>query len=176
MTIVMPAIDLVRRRFRLLCSQLESEHGYGWKTKLAALADADASLIGKIEKGERDVGLSSLSEVIQNLRISPAFFYDPALGDEPDYRDFLQGSSERVVVDAAYPALDEFLATPYGTSLEPACVAYLRDARFGNGSPTVGMYRAIASEWQDQHRALPKLPASPVLEVVPSRGKPREKR
>jgi hypothetical protein len=167
---------LEQRRFRLLCKQYERDFGRGWATRLAADADSSLSLISQIAAASKSPGLAPLAAFIRNTGIDGRFFHDPALGDEPDYRDFLQGSTEHVVVDAAYPALDEFLATPYGASLEPACVTYLRDARFGNGSPTVGMYRAIASEWQDQHRALPKLPAPPALEVIPARGKPREKR
>lgn len=100
---------LARRRYRLLLEQLLSayrdEHGgseRGFKTDAGRKLGIAAQYVGMILDDLRP-DAAPIEQALKGMRLDPAFFYDPTIGDAPDHRDYVQGTRverERVEMPA----------------------------------------------------------------------------
>jgi len=172
MIAVMTVDDLVFRRFRAFIEQFRDSHGRGWQPELQRLTGLSRAALSHYANGIRSPSAPTVRKVAQAVGIDSTFFF----GDREDdghFKDFpVRQQRARIEPDAAYPALDDFLATPSGSRLPDACVEYLRGIRFAHGDPTPHTYLALAREWEDRQLAFPKTREAPELEATPSRGRP----
>lgn len=129
---------LWQRRFVLLLEQFEQEHGSerGWKSRLAKDLGQDPSTINKVTTQARPVTHGLVTAAITELGVHPDFFYNPALGDAPDYRQFVGRAETRVERedDAVHPVVEQVLRERHAS---PEAAARLRAVplRAFGGSP-----------------------------------------
>lgn len=162
-----------QQRFRRFLEQYRDAFGGpgSWQDAAAEKLGVTQGMISKYVNGAKDAGIAPIEEAIRGFGIDPEFFFGERDVDG-DFRDFprrTQNESRVEPLEAAYPALDEFLATPYGSSLSGACVAFLRGVRFSHGAPSARTYRALAGDWEDRQSELPKLAPAPVVAPSPPR-------
>lgn len=144
------AEDLWQRRFLLLVDQYEREQGssWGWKSKLAGRLGVDASTVNKMTTGARAVSKDVVTAAITRFPIDPSFFYDEALGDAPDYHDFVGTRVERDD-DRGTPNAEAYLAglDAIGKPASPEHAKRLRGIRLSTGDMPVSAFEAAHRGW-----------------------------
>lgn len=84
---------IVIERVRLLIRQVGAAfpEGPGRQQRIANKIGISPSMLSKIE-GETKNNLqdSTIKDILDALHLDPAFFFDEALGDEPDYRQYVR--------------------------------------------------------------------------------------
>lgn len=171
-TVVSMADDqrLPTRRFLLLIDQvaedLRREQGRSKPSRKAAAKSlkVDPSYVVKLRtEDHREVGVEILTRVQKLRGIRPEFFHDPALGEEPHYRDHLVGSHVEREADEGHPAIERFIAAHPEAS--PKHQAELRSLRRSLGPDSIteevllGMLRGLRA--RDARRELDR----PVIEA-----------
>lgn len=81
---------LAARRYASLIRQLREELGETrWRERVGRKLGVSGAMIGYVERGERGAGVESIEKAQERLGLDHHFFHDPALGDEPDYREHI---------------------------------------------------------------------------------------
>lgn len=92
-------------RFLLLMRQLAGEHGS--ERKAAQYLGIDPSLAAQIRRNpSRQVGARTMEAIERRLRLDPAYWKDPALGEAPNYREHV-GVQDSYVESDPHPAFAE---------------------------------------------------------------------
>ena len=104
-------MSLAETRLRAFFTQLEREQGYGWKSEVARRTGLHQSHVGRIAAGERGAGPAKIEAVQNAYGISPAYFSDPSLGDEPDYRAFVTQTTVELDAAQGTPEVEAYLAS-----------------------------------------------------------------
>lgn len=162
----------VQRRFQHLLSQLETEYGYGWQTRLARElggGTARQSYISALHRGEKFVGLKELEDWTAGLGISYEYFFGDYTG-ERSYKDFLEGGRGAAGA-AVYPTLEELLSSPFGGSLSASVVERLLGVRHRDGDIGLGAWRALALQFEAEERGRPREGEPIQVEPRPGRVK-----
>jgi hypothetical protein len=144
------AEELWQRRFLLLVDQFKEENGeaWGWKSRLADRLGQDASTINKITTDARPVTKGMVNAAITKFPIDPRFFYDPSLGDAPDYRDFVGTRVERDN-ERGTPNAEAYIASLGAIGKPPSAehAKRLRSIRLSTGDMPIGAFEAAHRGW-----------------------------
>jgi transcriptional regulator with XRE-family HTH domain len=127
------------RRYAALVWQLADEMGqkYGWRSRVARKLGVSQPYISQIANGDRTgIGIKAIESAIKKLPLERDYFYGEHAGT-PHYSGFVPS---RVATAAAYPALDEFLATAEGKAITEDELEFLRSYRASHGEPTTVTY------------------------------------
>ena len=140
----------------LLVDQYEREQGssWGWKSKLAGRLGVDASTVNKMTTGARAVSKDVVTAAITRFPIDPSFFYDEALGDAPDYHDFVGTRVERDD-DRGTPNAEAYLAglDAIGKPASPEHAKRLQGIRLSTGDMPVSAFGPRTGAGSPRRRA-----------------------
>lgn len=126
----MDSEGIVLRRVRLLIRQISAGipgDAKAQRKKVAARLGVSPSQLTKFEtEGRQYVRSDSLESIVKAMRLSPSFFFDPALGPEPDHRQHIQ-APRTPQPRKDHPLFGEFAAkwVRFG-ELSPEQIAQLR--------------------------------------------------
>jgi hypothetical protein len=119
-TFGMDASELAHRRALLVVESFAAEHGRGWQAELSKITGIHQTTLSKLKKTSRDAGTTVIGALISKLKIKPSFFYDPLLGDSPDYQQHsdLESRVESSLVSAEVLARLSAMLVPAPTAQE----------------------------------------------------------
>lgn len=119
-TFGMDASELAHRRALLVVESFAAEHGRGWQAELSKITGIHQTTLSKLKRSSRDAGTTVIGALISKLKIKPAFFYDPLLGDSPDYQQHsdLESRVESSLVSAEVLARLSSMLVPAPTAQE----------------------------------------------------------
>lgn len=150
--------ERVRTRVLLALEQYAQEVGRGWQTKLAKASGVHQTHISKLSKGDRGTQISdaTVGKLAKGLKVPRSFFYDPALGPRPNYRDFV-GVRQIDTSDQQRAVVREWLASAEGRLATEDQAQRLLSIDWGGVTPTARMVRSLWLEMdaEDRGRALP---------------------